>query len=145
MKLHFSASVIWLIVAVSFSQETPAPKDCNTNHFVLHKMPCLCGKIQIASGDIGVDPVQMGLDEMVEVELRDAKGKPIESKRLSYRSEVPFCFSGKANGRYSLAFVLFEKGKPQPAAVFPTKYRGKSDRECASVNPIYLVPVICPK
>jgi hypothetical protein len=108
----------------------------------LHKTPCLCGKIQVTSGDIGVDPAQMGLDETVEVELRDKNGKPLESKRLPYKSEVQFCFSGRPKGRYDLAFVLFESGKPQPAVVFPQKYTAKSDQEC---NAIYLVPVVCPK
>ncbi len=66
----------------------------------------------------------------------------IESKRLSYNSERAFCFSGKPKGRYALAFVLYESGKPQPAAVFPTKYTAKPNVTCSA---IYLVPPVCPK
>ncbi len=121
-------------------QESPPKTDCTTNHFVMHKTPCLCGKVQIATGDIGVSPAQMGLDDTLEVELRDRNGKLLESKRLTYKSEVPFCFSGKPKGKYALAFVLYESGKPQPAAVFPTKYTTNSNKEC---NIIYLVPPVC--
>jgi hypothetical protein len=121
-------------------QESNPTSDCKTNHFVMHKTPCLCGKVQIASGDIGVSPTQMGLDDRVDVELRDKNGMLLESQRLIYRSEVPFCFSGKPKGKYALAFVLYESGKRRPAAVFPTKYTPNSNKEC---NVIYLIPPTC--
>jgi carboxypeptidase family protein len=126
--------------AIHDAQESHRTKDCTSNHFVIHKTPCLCGKVQIASGDIGVDPVQMGLDDRLDVELRDRSGKLLESRQLIYKSEVPFCFSGKPKGKYALAFVLYESGKPQPAAVFPTNYTAKTKKEC---NAIYLVPPVC--
>lgn len=132
-------SVITPASAQGVQKSTPR-SDCTTNHFVMHKTPCLCGKIQIASGDIGVDPTQMGLDDRVDVELRDRNGGLIESTRLTYKSNVPFCFSGRPKGKYAVAFVLYESGKPQPAAVFPTDYTADSNREC---NVIYLVPPVC--
>jgi hypothetical protein len=123
------------------SQESSPKTDCTTHHFRLHKTPCLCGKVDVASGDIVLKPAQFGLDDTLDVELRDNAGKAIESKRLS-GNEPTFCFSGKTKGRYALAFVLYKAGKPQPAAVFPTKYTAKSDETC---NVIYLVPPECPK
>ena len=123
-------------------QESTQKSDCATNHFVMHKTPCLCGEVTITSGDIALDPTAFGLDDTLDIELRDKAGKPIESKRISYRKERNFCFSGKPRGRYTLAFVLYEAGKPQPAAVFPTKYTAKGSEAC---NVIYLVPPVCPK
>jgi hypothetical protein len=120
--------------------ESAQRRDCTTNHFVMHKTPYLCGKVQIASGDIGVSPAQMGLDDRVDVELRDRNGRLLKSKQLTYKSDVPFCFSEKPKGRYAIAFVLYQSGKPQPAAVFPTKYTANSAKEC---NAIYLVPPVC--
>lgn len=122
--------------------ESAQRSDCTTNHFVMHKTPCLCGKVQITLGDIGVSPTEMGLDDRVDVEIRDRNGGLLESKRLTYKSEVPFCFSGRPKGKYAVAFVLYESGKPQPAAVFPTNYTAKSVKEC---NVIYPVPPVCSK
>jgi hypothetical protein len=84
----------------------------------------------------------MGLDDRVDVELRDRNGRLLESKRLTYKSEVPFCFSGRPKGKYAVAFVLYESGKPQPAAVFPTNYTANSAKDC---NVIYPVPPVCSK
>lgn len=121
-------------------QEPPPNRDCATNHFMTHKTPCLCGKIQLSSGDIGVSPANMGLDDRVDVELRDSNGRVLESKQLTYKSEVPFCFSGKRKGRYAVAFIRYDSGKPQPATVFPTNYTAKPNKKC---NVIYLVPPAC--
>jgi hypothetical protein len=126
--------------AIRNGQEPHPAKDCTANHFARHKTPCLCGKVLIASEDIGVDPVQLGLDDRLDIELRDRSGKLLESRQLIYKSDVPFCFSGKPKGRYALAFVLYASGKPQPAAVFPTNYTAKTNKEC---NAIYLVPPVC--
>jgi hypothetical protein len=88
------------------------------------------------------EPAAFGLDDTLDIELRDNSGKVIESKRMSYRNERTFCFPGKPKGRYALAFVLYESGKPLPTAVFPTKYTAKSSEAC---NVTYPVPPACPK
>jgi hypothetical protein len=107
-----------------------------------HKTPCLCGKVIISSGDVGLAPEAFGLDDSFEVELRDKAGIKLESERLSYKTKRTFCFSGRPKGRYELAFVLYKKGIAEPAMVYPTKYTAKSNRACDAV---YAVQVVCPK
>jgi len=141
VKRLFSTALL-LVSAVSACQESTPTRDCTTHNFVLHKTPCLCGQVNITSGDISLDPATYGLDDKLDVELRDKAGKAIESKRMSYKNEHTFCFSGKPKGRYALAFILYKSGQPQPAAVFPTNYTAKERETC---NVIYPVPPVCPK
>lgn len=135
-------TALLLLSAVSLSQESTPTRDCTTHNFALHKTPCLCGHVNITSGDISLNPAAYGLDDTLDVELRDKAGKVIESKRMLYRSDDTFCFSGKPKGRYALAFILYKSGRPQPAAVFPANYTAKERETC---NVIYPVPPVCPK
>ena len=127
---------------VCAGQQSSPKHDCTTHGFFLHKTHCLCGEARVTSGDISLSPEAFGFDDTIDVELRDKGGKLIESKRISYRNGRTFCFSGRPKGFYALAFVLYESGKPQPAAVHPIKYDAKT---CSTSPVIYSVPADCPK
>ncbi len=115
----------------------------------------------MCSGDICGRPSDYDLDDDITVELRDKGGAAtIASKRVieetrekegttqvgtkvSYKTtERTFCFEGRGEGDYVLAFVLYKNGVPQRAVKFPTKYSRKHDKPC---NSIYMVELSCPK
>jgi hypothetical protein len=117
--------------------------------------------VDVCAGDICGRPSDYDLDDDITVELRDKAGTTIiDSKKVivetreeegttqvgtkvSYkRTERKFCFDGKGDGNYVLAFVLYKRGVPQPAAKFPTNYSSKRHKLCDS---IYMVQPICPK
>ena len=143
MKSAIFPTLLLLLSAIAAQgQETVAKSDCGSLKFSRHKTPCLCGRVVISSGDVGLAPASVGLDDSLDVELRDRAGIRLESKRLSYKSERTFCFSGKPKGKYELAFVLYKEGIAQPAMVYPTKYTAKGNQACDAVYP---VQVVCPK
>jgi hypothetical protein len=117
--------------------------------------------VQVCSGDICGLPSDYDLDDDITVELRDKAGattlaskKVIEETsekegttqvgtRVSYKTtERMFCFEGKGDGDYVLAFVLYKNGVPQRAVKFPTNYSRKHGKPC---NSIYMVEPSCPK
>jgi hypothetical protein len=135
--------------------------DCSTLKYSRHKVSCLCGTVQVCSGDICGRPSAYDLDDDITVQLRDKAGTTIlDSKkvifetrekegttrvgtRISYKTtERTFCFEGKDDGDYLLAFVLYKNGTPQPAIRFPTKYSRKRRKPCDSV---YMVGPTCPR
>jgi hypothetical protein len=135
--------------------------DCSTLKYSRHKVSCLCGTVSVCSGDICGNPSSYDLDDDITVELRDKVGTTIfdskkvivetrakegttqDNKRVSYKqTERTFCFEGKRDGDYQLAFVLYKKGVPQPAMVFPTNYKHERKKEC---DMIYMVEPICPR
>ena len=75
--------------------------------------------------------------------LRDKEGRRLESRRIS-STDAPrnFCFEGQRDGDYQIAFVLYQKGAPQPAVVFSTNYKQGRKKACDSV---YMVEPLCPK
>jgi hypothetical protein len=126
-----------------------------------HKVSCLCGTVQICSGDICGKPADYDLDDDITVQLRDKAGAvTLDSKKVVVKTgerecttqigtKVPcntrertFCFEGKRDGEYQLAFVLFKNGDPQPAVKFPTSYSHKRRKPC---NSVYMVEPGCPK
>jgi hypothetical protein len=141
--------------------QTPAPaSDCSTLKYLRHKVSCLCGTVQVCSGDICGGPSVYDLDDDIAVELRDKKGATLDTRKVvaethekqgtaqdgtktSYKqTERRFCFEGKRDGEYLLAFVLHKNGVPRPAVIFPTSYSHKRSKPCDSV---YMVEPICPK
>ena len=136
-------SIALLTSIVSIGQESIPTRNCTTHGFFLHKTPCLCGEVHVTSGDISLAPEVFGLDDGLDVELRDKKRKLLESKHISYKAGRTFCFSGRTKGVYALAFISYKEGEPQPAAVHPIKYTAKGCDERRPV--IYSVPPDCPK
>jgi len=143
------------------SQTPSNGSDCSTLKYLRHKVSCLCGTVQVCSGDICGRPATYDLDDDITVELRDKAGTTIlESKKvivetrektgttqvgtkvLYKATERTFCFEGKRDGDYQLAFILYKNGVPQPAIKFPTNYSHKRRKSCDS---IYMVEPTCPK
>jgi hypothetical protein len=78
---------------------------------------------------------------LLETHEKEAETK--DGSKTSYKETGRrFCFEGKADGDYLLAFVLYKNGVPQPAVIFPTNYLHKSRKACDS---IYMIPAVCPK
>src|SRR5215467_6015700 len=74
--LLFSSSFV-------FSQAAPKPSDCSTLRYLRHKVSCLCGTVQICSGDICGRPSSYDLDDDITVELRDKVGSTmLDSKKV---------------------------------------------------------------
>src|SRR5262249_33058072 len=96
-------------------------------------------------------PSDYDLDDDITAELRDKSGATLDGKKValetsekegttqdgqktSYKeTERRFCFDGRRDGKYLLAFVLHKNGVAQPAAIFPTNYSRKRNKPCDSV------------
>ena len=136
--------------------------DCSTLKRPRHKVSCLCGTVEVCSGDICVGPAAFDLDEDIGVELRnklgttilesrkapaethEKEGKTQDGKKVIVKiPERAFCFEGKRDGDYWLAFILYKDGTRQSTVMFPTTYSHKLRKPCDSV---YMVePPTCPK
>lgn len=65
------------------SQTPSSGSDCSTLKYLRHKVSCLCGTVQVCSGDICGRPATYDLDDDITVELRDKSGTTIlESKKV---------------------------------------------------------------
>jgi hypothetical protein len=133
-----------LLSSVAICQATNGTSDCAALKNVRHKVSCLCGSVQICSGDICGSPANYELDDDVTVELRDKSGVILDRKKAlvemheeqgttldglktTYNlKQRRFSFEGKPDGHYSIAFILYKSGIPQPALVFATKYSHKA-------------------
>jgi hypothetical protein len=153
-------ALLLLLTPVIVCQTQSHVSDCSTLKYLRHKVSCLCGNVQVCSGDICGRPSDYELDEDIVVELRDKSGTPLDTQkvvvetremqgttqdgtRTSYKqTERRFCFASKRDGDYLLAFVLHKKGVPQPAVIFPTNYSHKLSKPCDSV---YMVEPLCPR
>jgi hypothetical protein len=135
-------------------------QNCSTLKHARQKVSCLCGTVEVCSGDICLRPEDYDLDDDIAVELRDKNGTTLDTQKAveetqekqgttlygtkaSYRqTERRFCFEGKQDGKYQLAFVLYKNGVAQPAIIFPTNYSHKRNVPC---DDMYLVEPSCPK
>jgi hypothetical protein len=126
---------------VAVSQEKRQTADCHTLKYSRHKVSCLCGKASVCAGDLCGGPSVYGLDDEIDVLLRDKHANPLQSQKLSYKADRKFCFEGRLDGEYQMAFVLHEGGIAQPAVVFPTSLKKARNKPCDS---IYMVEPYCP-
>jgi len=147
----------WLVFsALALSQEAQTQSsDRAAQKHRRHRVSCLCGTVKVCSGDICVGPSPFGLDDDITVELRDKTGKRVidskkvavelregtgttqDNKRVSFQTkEQAFCFTGKRDGNYQLAFILYKKGAAQTPVVFPTNYSATRRKPC---DAIYMV------
>ena len=122
------------------SQDSSKPPDCQTLKYAKHKVSCLCGKVSVCAGDICAGPSVYGLDDDIDVLLRDKLAKTLQSEKQS--NGTRFCFEGQRDGEYQIVFVLRRKGAPQPAVIFPTSFKQSRKKPCDS---IYMIEPICPK
>jgi len=149
-----------LLAPIAGCQTPYRASDCSTLKYARHKVSCLCGSVEICSGDICGRPSDYDLDDDITVELRDKSGKTIDTQKAaievseeqgtrqdgtitSYkRTERRFSFEGKGDGHYSLAFILHKNDVSQPAVIFPASYSHKRKKLGTTV---YMVEPICPK
>lgn len=154
------AGLLVLLSCIALGQTQPPIPDCSTLKYSRQKVSCLCGTVEVCSGDVCGRPSDYGLDDDIVVELRDMSGTTLDSQKTvmesremqgttqdgtktSYKqTERRFCFEGKRDGEYRLAFVLHRNGIAQPAVIFPTNYSHKQSKPCDSV---YMVEPSCPK
>jgi hypothetical protein len=131
------AALLLFLTSVVVCQTQSHASDCSTLKYLRHKASCLCGTVQICSRDICGRPADHELDDDIAVELRDKSGTTLDTQKVvvetrekqgttqngtktSYKqTERRFCFEGKRDGNYLLAFVLRKKGIPQPAVISP--------------------------
>jgi hypothetical protein len=140
MKSILSSALLVLSVS-AMAQQTSRVSDCSTLKYKRHRSAWLCGKAIVCSGDICGRPSTYDFDDVFYVLLRDNQGNVLETKSLSY--EKPnFCFDGRGNGDYQLAFVLYTKGVPEAARVFPTRYKHNTEKPN---DVIYMIEARCPK
>lgn len=153
-------ALLLLLCPIAVCQTSNQASDCSTLKYVRHKVSCLCGTVQICSGDICGRPSDYELDDDIVVELRDKSGTTVATQKAvvetieeqgttqngtktTYNRTVRgFSFEGKSNGEYRLAFILRKNGVPQPALIFPTKYSHKEDK---LGNTVYMLEPICPR
>ena len=129
-----------VVLAVSAFGQQPVSTDCSTLKYQKRTSAWLCGEAVVCSGDICGRPSALDFDERFDVVLRDKNENRLESKKLSYEQRR-FCFEGRSDGDYQLAFVLYQKGVPQPARIFPTKYRRNGNKPN---DKVYMVEATCP-
>src|ERR1039458_8358324 len=144
------AAVLLFLNPIAVCQTPSHASDCSTLKYLRHEVSCLCGTVQVCSGDICLRPSDFDLDDDITVELREKSGTILDSEKVvvetcekqgttqdgtktSYKeTERRFCFEGKRDGDYLLAFVLHKNGVPQPAVIFPTNYSRKRSKACDS-------------
>ena len=153
-------SLLFMLNGSVFCQTPYHSSDCSTLKYERHKVSCLCGTVQVCSGDICGRPSDYGLDDDILVQLRSKSGTAIlDSEKVAVEkrerecttqagtkvscpaTERRFCFDGKRDGDYQLAFIVSKNGVPQPAIKFPTNYSRKRRKSCDS---IYMVEPSCP-
>ncbi len=155
------SGLLFLLSPLVVCQTLQHGPDCSTLKYSGHKVSCLCGTVQVCSGDLCGPLSHYDLDDDITVELQDKAGTTIlDSKkviaetrekegttqvgtRVSYKTtERTFCFEGKRDGGYLLSFILYKNGVPQPAVKFPTNYSRKRRKPC---NSVYMVEPTCPR
>jgi hypothetical protein len=162
VKRLFPITPLLLLLNSLVVCQTPSPgPDCSTLKYVPHEVSCLCGTVQVYSGDMcSNSPQFFGFDDDITVELRDKagtkvldstkapvvitdkEGKAQDGTKAPFKSvDRTFCFEGHPDGDYVLAFVLHKDGLPQPAVKFPTNYSHTRRKACDSV---YMVEPSCP-
>ena len=131
-----------LVLCVSaIAQQMDGVADCSTLKYKRHRSAWLCGKAVVCSGDLCGRPSTYDFDDVFHVLLRDNRGKKLETKSLSYEKPT-FCFDGRRDGDYQLAFVLYKNGIPEAARVFPTRFKHNAEKPN---DVFYMIEATCPK
>ena len=153
--------LLFLFNSIVVCQTSSPVPDCSYFNHMRHEVSCLCGTVQVCSGDMcSNNPQFYGLDDDITVELRDKDGTKVldstkapvvitdkegtaqDGTKKSFKSiERKFCFEGNRDGDYVLAFVLHKDGVPQAAIKIPTNYSHTRRKACDSV---YMVEPSCP-
>ena len=149
-----------LFSPVAVCQTAPRPPDCSTLKYLRHKVSCLCGAVEICSGDICGSQSVYDLDDDITVELRTKSGTILDTQKVGFevseqqgtkldgtaitfeQKERRFSFNDKRDGEYLLAFIPHKNGVAQPAVIFPTNY---SHKRKTVGNFVYMLERSCPR
>src|SRR5438445_10819625 len=71
-----------MLDAFVFCQTRYNGSDCSTLKYLRHKVSCLCGTVQVCSGDICGRPSDYELDEDIAVQLRDKSGTTLHAQKV---------------------------------------------------------------
>ena len=130
-------ALLFMLSVFALSQTSHDGSDGSALKHSRHKVSCLCGTVLLCAGDVcGLS----GFDDAIIVQLRSKTGMTIldsrkvvvELEQKSLALERTFCFEGKRDGDYQLAFILSRNGVPLPVNTFPTNYSRKRDKSCRS-------------
>src|SRR5207245_10682128 len=118
-----------MLDAFVFCQTRYNGSDCSTLKYARHKVSCLCGTVQVCSGDVCGRPSDYSLDDDITVQLRnragttilDSKKVVVEKRERERTTQVgtkvscpttkrKFCFDGKAVDDYQLNIIIYTKG-----------------------------------
>jgi len=153
-------ALLLVLSPIALGQTLNRVPDCQTLKYMRHKVSCLCGSVQVCSGDICGRPTDYELDDEITVELRSKSGTTLDTQKavvvtrqeqgttqsganISFKlMERRFKFEDEPEGEYLLAFILHKSGVPQPALIFPTKY---SHKEINLGNTAYMLEPTCPR
>jgi hypothetical protein len=153
-------ALLVLLAPIAVCQTSYRAPDCSTLKYFRHKHSCLCGTVEICSGDICLSPSHWELGDDITVELRDKHGTTLDTQKTVVETseeqgetqdgtkisiklaERRFSFEGQRDGDYLLAFILHKNGVPQPAVIFPTRYTHKGNKPGSSV---YMLEPSCPR
>lgn len=75
--------VMLLLTSAAVCQTAPDASDCSTLKYLRHKVSCLCGTVQVCSGDLCGRPSDYDLDDDITVELRERSGTILDSKKVA--------------------------------------------------------------
>src|SRR3984957_19604283 len=74
--------VLFILNALVFCQTPYHVSDCSTLKYARHKVSCLCGTVQVCSGDVCGRPSDYKLDDDIAVELRDKSGMTLDTHKV---------------------------------------------------------------
>lgn len=74
-------ALLVLLAPIAVCQTSYSAPDCSTLKYYRHKHSCLCGTVEICSGDICLSPSQWELDDDITVELRDKHGTTLDTHK----------------------------------------------------------------
>src|SRR6267378_2196438 len=75
-------ALLLLLSPIVVCQTLSHASNCLTLKYVRHKVSCLCGTVQVCSGDICGLPSDYELDDDIAVELRDKGGTTLDTQKV---------------------------------------------------------------
>lgn len=88
------AALLLFLTSVVVCQTQSHASDCSTLKYLRHKASCLCGTVQICSGDICGRPSDYELDDDIAVELRDKSGTTLDTQKVVVETREKAEYSG---------------------------------------------------
>ena len=75
-------ALLFLLSPIVVCQTPSRASNCSTLKYLRHKVSCLCGTVQVCSGDICGRPSDYKLDDDIAVELRDKSGMTLDTHKV---------------------------------------------------------------